>query len=147
TLLHNAATVLANRLGAMCLVSVVGRDGLRPFAVAHEQPHAAHDLQQILAGSREATGADAFSRTGQRNAGSLRMEVGSARTLRLWLPSAYWMYAERTEVRGVLAAALARRGQVLGTLLLWREQEQAPYVAAEQAFVSALAGRLAQGIN
>jgi len=146
TLLRNAANSLAARPGAMCLVSLAGSDGLRPFTVAHREPGFARDLEQILAVSREAPPADAFSQTVQRNGGSLRMDVGSTGTLRLWLPPAYWTYLERTRVRRVLAAALVRRGQVRGTLLLWREQDQAEYVAADQAFVSELAGRLAQGI-
>jgi hypothetical protein len=46
-------------------------------------------------------------------------------------------------VSDVLAAALVHADRVLGTLLLWREQGAPPFRETEQAYVAALAGRLA----
>jgi hypothetical protein len=46
----------------------------------------------------------------------------------------------------VLAAALARRGEVCGTLLLWREGAQSACAPVDQAYVQALAQRLALGL-
>jgi hypothetical protein len=142
SLLRITAEALAAGPGCMCLVSLVGDDGLEPYAIAHGRPAAQRRLRRIVA-DPAGIPADAFSRTVHRTCGPLRMPIGSAHVLRLWLPHAYWSYLERVRVQGVLAAPLARGGQVLGTLLLWRECEQATYAEADQAYVSALAGRLA----
>jgi hypothetical protein len=148
-LLCSAAETLANAPGAMCLVSLTDTDGrLRPYAVTHQRAAEARRLQRIIADtSGAAQVADAFSRSVQRTGGSLRMRIGSARLMRLWMPRPYWANVERVRVGEVLATALPRRGQVLGTLLLWRESGQSPYAPADQAYVQALAGRLALGLS
>ena len=147
-LILRAARTLANDPGEMCLISLVRPrgDALEPVVVAHRHPRATRHLRRILCASaapRDRPPADAFSRTAQRNAASLRMGICNAGTLRLWLPPAYWNYAERSRVSDVLAAAVVHAGEVLGTLLLWREQGAAPFREAEQAYVAALADRLA----
>ncbi|MBV9134744.1 MAG: hypothetical protein JO318_18705 [Chloroflexi bacterium] len=142
-LLRNTAAVLAAAPGAMCLVSLADHDVLRPYVVAHGDRRAQRELRRLVA---EVPYADAFSRSVQRTGGVLRMELGNRAMLRLWLPRAFWSYAEHAHVRGVLAAALAKRGQVRATLLLWREGAQSAYAPADQAYVQALAQRLAQGL-
>ena len=63
---------------------------------------------------------------------------------RLWLPPAYWAYADQVHIKAVLAAALTKHGRVIGTLLLWREGETAAaFSTADQAYVAAMAARLA----
>lgn len=142
-LLQATAEALASVPGAMCMVSLADRDVLRPVSVAHVNASADDELREIIARSRPGDDVDAFSKTVQGNRGSMRMYIGNAGQLRLWLPRAYWSYVERARVRSVLAAALAREHQVLGTLLLWREGSQAAYTVSEEAYVRALARRLA----
>ena len=131
----------------MCLVSMAcrGGDGLRPVAVAHARPTESRKLQRFLAPDRQ-TPADAFSRAVFRSGGALHMAISSPRLLRLWLPEAYWPYAERTGVSGVLAAALRDRDRVFGTLLLWRERDQPAFNELDQAYVVSLAARLTLGL-
>jgi GAF domain-containing protein len=161
-LLETAARALAIQPGHLCLVSLVeghgGQEVLRPVCVAHAQPGGGLELRQALAASREpraeanddliVIAPDAFSRAVQRSRSSLRMQLGSPRLWRLWLPPEYWAYADRVYIRAVLAAALVRHGRVVGTLLLWREGETAAaFTAADQAYVVAMAARLALGLG
>jgi hypothetical protein len=146
SLLRGTAEALAAAPGAMCLVSLADGDVLRPYTVAHRSPGASRRLRRILT-EASASPADAFSRSVQRNAGALRMSVGSTRLLRLWLPRAYWSYVERVRVSEVVAAALVQQSQVLGTVLLWRESGQAAYSREDQAYVQAVARRVAMGLN
>lgn len=141
TLAQTTAEVLAQVPGSMCLVSLAEGGVLHPVGISHVDAAAADELRAIVATSP--SHADAFSRTVLGNRRSLRMRVGNVELFRLWLPRAYWSYVERARVRSVLAAALARQDRVLGTLLLWREGSQAAYSAAEEAYVKALARRLA----
>jgi hypothetical protein len=146
SLLRGTAEALAAAPGAMCLVSLAEGGVLRPYTVAHRSPGSARRLRRIVA-EAHASPADAFSRSVLRNAGSLRMSVGSTRLLRLWLPKAYWSYVERVRVREVVAAVLARQGQVLGTVLLWRESGQLAYSREDQAYVHAVAQRVSMGLD
>jgi hypothetical protein len=146
SLLRGTAEALAGAPGAMCLVSLADGEVLRPYTVAHRSPGSSRRLRRIVA-EASASSADAFSRSVQRNAGSLRMSLGSTRLLRLWLPPAYWAYVERVRVREVVAAALAQRGQVLGTVLLWRESGQSAYSREDQAYVQAVAARVSMGLS
>jgi GAF domain-containing protein len=71
------------------------------------------------------------------------MAITNPKLLRLWLPHQYWAYAERQRVSSVLAVPLVHDRRVLGTFLLWRERGQPAFGAADEAYVSVLAGRLA----
>jgi hypothetical protein len=146
SLLRGTAEALAAAPGAMCLVSLADGEVLRPYTVAHRSQHASRRLRRIVA-EAGASSADAFSRSVQRNAGSLRMSIGSTRLLRLWLPQAYWSYVDHVHVREVVAAALAQQGQVLGTVLLWRESGQSAYSREDQAYVQAVARRVSMGLS
>jgi hypothetical protein len=146
SLLRGTAEALAAAPGAMCLVSLTDGEVLRPYTVAHRSPGSTRRLRRIVT-EAGASSADAFSRSVQRNAGSLRMSIGSTKLLRLWLPQAYWSYVDRVRVREVVAAALAQQGQVLGTVLLWRESGQAAYSREDQAYVQAVASRVSMGLN
>jgi hypothetical protein len=145
TLLTNAAEALASGPGTLCLISIVGDDAeLRPVVVAH-----ATNVQNIhVSPANGRAQADAFSRSVQRTGRSLRMRISQADLLHLWLPVAWLAYAERVSVSSVLAAAVRhpRRG-VLATLLLWREGDQAAFDAHDEAYVAAVAERLALGIS
>ena len=141
-LLETAATALAMQPGHVCLVSLVddrgGEQVLRPACAVRRAPTVASlpAVQQLAP--------DAFSRAVQRSGGALRMRLGNPRLWRLWLPPAYWAYADQVHIKAVLAAALTKHGRVVGTLLLWREGETAAaYSAADQAYVTAMATRLA----
>lgn len=146
-LLQMAVEALAAQPGHACLISLLDGEGtLRPVCVAHAGPEGSVDLRPRLLAAQP-TVADAFSRAVQRSGGSLRMRIGNPRLWRLWLPPAYWTYADQVHVAAVLAAALSRHGRVVGTLLLWREGASARcFTAADQAFVTAMAGRLALGL-
>ena len=164
-LLQTAAEALALQPGHACLISLVEPDGaagvLRPVWLAHARPSAIGELRAAVLGAgagpsqasilastaRTTAGTDAFSRAVQRTGGTLRMQLDNPRLWRLWLPRAYWPYADEVHIKAVLASALCRHGQVVGTLLLWREGETAePFTAADQAYVAAMAARLALGI-
>jgi hypothetical protein len=150
-LMRRAAAALATAPGAMCMVSLADGDVLRPYVVAHADTGAQRELRRCVAELQSADAqrlwcVDAFSRSVQRTAGSLRMDLNSRALQRLWLPRAFWSYVERVQVQGVLAAALACRGEVRGTLLLWREGSQSAYAPSDQAYVQALAQRLALGL-
>jgi GAF domain-containing protein len=75
------------------------------------------------------------------------MPLGNARVLRLWLPAAYREYVEQCGVHSMLATALVRHGQVLGTLLLWREDGQPAFVEDDQAYVCEVAARVSLGLS
>ena len=147
TFLSNAAEELAHELGQACLVSLLGAPdgGLQPVSIAHARPRSARVLRRLI-GTQHAPLSDAFSRAVQRTGGALRMRSGRPRQFRLWLPEAYWHYAEGTPMTSVLAAALRQRRGVVGTLLLWREGDQPAFDAADEAYVVELAARLAQAL-
>ncbi|HEY3062713.1 MAG TPA: hypothetical protein VGL99_27385 [Chloroflexota bacterium] len=147
-LVMRTAESLAQAPGQACLVSLVGPAGgeLGPVAVAHAEARHTRALRRIVGHARRVA-ADAFSRTVQRTGGALCLSITRPRQLRLWLPEAYWSYAERRAVHGVLAVALRRRRRVVGTLLLWREADQPGFDEADQAYVVELAGRVALGLG
>jgi GAF domain-containing protein len=140
-LLEHAARALAADPGDMCLISRARGAALQPVAVAHRSRAAMQTLRAIVRSS-DPPSADAFSRAVQRSRGSLVMRACRARTLRLWLPPAYWVYVERRAVSSLLAAPLECRGRVFGTLLLWRENGRDAFVERDLAYVNALAARL-----
>jgi GAF domain-containing protein len=143
TLLRAAAELLASDPGSACLVCVADADaGLQPLTIAHANPHSSRGLQRTLSRARQLP-PDAFSCLVARSGGAMRMAIFSPHLLELWLPVAYWAYAERAGISSVLAAALVQHGHVRGTLLLWREGAQAAFNEADQAYVAALAARLA----
>jgi hypothetical protein len=146
-LLATAADALAIHPGQMCLVSIGQGDVLRPAGVAHVLSDRAAELRDIIQ-RLDGAPADAFSRAAQHHCAALSMRIGNPALLHLWLPEAYLEYARRTRVSTILAAPLAVRGTLLGTLLLWREGEDAtPYTAADQAYVAGLAGRVALALR
>jgi GAF domain-containing protein len=141
------AKALANVPGQMCLVSLTSKGGedLRPVAISHAHAGAARKLRNAIVTGRNAP-ADAFSHTVLRSGGALRMAISRPRQLRLWLPPVYWPYVEQAAVSGVLAAALTDRNRAFGALLLWREGDQPAFDESDEAYVVALATRLALGL-
>jgi GAF domain-containing protein len=150
-LIGRAARVVAHDLGCVCVISVVGGTdhSLRLACVAHPRPRAVHALRRALRHAHTPSSGlvDAFSRTVQSTRRSLRMPIGEARVLRLWLPEPYWAYVEHHGVRDVLAVPLITAAEhMLGALVVWRERGQAAFSDDDLAYLEALAGRLALGI-
>jgi GAF domain-containing protein len=143
-LVSAAAQLLAAEPGAMCLISLATGPlhTLQPVALAHAHPSPLQRMgEQLRRGVRLQP--DAFSREVQKTRGTLRMRVSNPRLLRLWFPSEYALYAERVGVGALLATALICRRRVVGTLLLWRERGQRAFSDSDEAYVAALADRLA----
>ena len=147
TVIERASQALARDPGDMCVISLAASpsDSLTPVSVAHRRRGTARNLQRLVHGDPETEPptTDAFSREVQSTGRPLKMPVGSSRVLHLWLPRAYWSYVDEQGVSGVLAAGLKRRGHVFGTLLLLREGDRGAFGEADQAYVTALADRLA----
>jgi GAF domain-containing protein len=147
TVIERASRTLARDPGDMCVISLAAHtsDSLTPVSVAHRRRDTARDLQRLVHhhAAAEPPTTDAFSREVQSTGQPLKMPVGSSRVLHLWLPPAYWSYVDEQGVSGVLAAGLKRRGHVFGTLLLLREGDRGAFGESDQAYVTALAERLA----
>jgi GAF domain-containing protein len=150
-LVGSAARMLASEPGNVCVISLVSEHDqhLRPVRVAHTRSADTRELRRALEQPRHVASnvVDAFSRAVQRSGRSLRMAIGEVWVARLWLPEPYWAHLERHGITSVLGAPLRTpAGSLLGTLVVWRERDQPAYTGADEAFLNALAGRLALGI-
>jgi GAF domain-containing protein len=137
--LDQASRVLAREPGDVCVLSLVREadDSLEPVRAVHGYRRNGLDVDQ----------SDAFSRGARHERAAFRMPISDPSLLRLWLPRAYWSYVERYPLSSVLAAPMLQRGRVRGTLVLWREQPRPAFDDADQAYVAAVANRLAAAVD
>ena len=142
--LRTVAGLLATALRGGCVVRlfVAWQARLEPVALAHADPAGLAWLHELHRKCPTAF-TDAPSARVLQTCAPILMQVVSPKLMRVWTDPSYWPFLDERAVSSLLVVPVRRRGTLLGSLGLWREQPSTPFDEDDLVLTQEVADRAA----